>query len=64
MHKYLGDDVIIYSTDPPSVIQRGTLPGEEVYSYAPPRALIRPSSDQQPAACARDTTLLQGWLQH
>lgn len=30
---YLGEDVIIYSTDPPAVIERGTLPGKDVFSY-------------------------------
>lgn len=32
IHKYLGKDTIIYTTDPPSVIQKGTLRGSEVYS--------------------------------
>ncbi len=31
----LGDDVMIYTTDPPPNLAKGTLPGAEVYSCAP-----------------------------
>lgn len=31
----LGDDVIFYTTDPPSLIQAGSLPGDELYTLAP-----------------------------
>jgi beta-galactosidase len=32
VHQYLGSDALIYTTDPPSVIQKGSLPGKDVYS--------------------------------
>ena len=32
IHQYLGEDTIIYTTDPPSVINKGTIPGKDVYS--------------------------------
>ena len=34
VRKHLGPDVLIYTTDPPDVLDIGTLPNE-VYSYAP-----------------------------
>lgn len=35
IHQYLGKDTIIYTTDPPSVIDKGTIFGRDVYSCAP-----------------------------
>ncbi len=32
IHRYLGKDTIIYTTDPPSVINKGTIRGKDVYS--------------------------------
>jgi len=32
--RYLGPDVILYTTDPPPNVARGSLPGDEVYTYA------------------------------
>lgn len=34
---HLGNDIILYTTDPPGVINRGTLAGGEVYRYAAAR---------------------------
>jgi hypothetical protein len=41
----LGDDVVIYTTDPPPNLAKGTLPGAEVYSCAPapPPSPCRPA---------------------
>jgi len=32
--RYLGPDVILYTTDPPPNVARGSLPGDEVYTCA------------------------------
>ncbi len=32
--RHLGPDVILYTTDPPPNVARGSLPGDEVYTYA------------------------------
>ena len=32
IHQYLDKDVIIYTTDPPWIIENGTIAGNEVYS--------------------------------
>ena len=32
--RHLGPDVILYTTDPPPNIARGSLPGDEVYTCA------------------------------
>ena len=36
----LGQEAILFTTDPPPVVQKGSLPGDEVFTYAPPSALI------------------------
>lgn len=30
--QHLGDDVILYTTDPPPNVARGSLPGDEIYT--------------------------------
>lgn len=34
-HELLGDDVILYTTDPPANVAKGSLLGDEVYTCAP-----------------------------
>lgn len=32
LRQYMGEDVLIYTTDPPDYVERGSLPGDEVFT--------------------------------
>lgn len=38
--QHLGQDVVIYTTDPPPNVQKGSLPGAEVFTCATPISLV------------------------
>ena len=43
--QHLGSQVVIYTTDPPPNVQKGSLPGREVFTWDPPHPPL-------PALCA------------